>query len=501
MGYNYCIQYGVLSVGIVSLSIIRRNTSLTITTFCIVLWAIIESSYGILQTFGFGGADNHIFYISLGTFNNPGPYGALIAVGISVAAALVWRRHKRQEPVPGLLYYFSLATLMMGSIVLTSSRSRAAWVGLAVAVVVLLFREAGLPSWIRKHRLIAVGIIVTILLAGAGIFLMKKDSAIGRFHIWNIECRAISAHPWTGVGFDKVFKAYGDAQSAFFKAKTRPAAIVRVAGSPTHAYNEYLKFGMAWGIGGVLLAISVAVIAIWRLFRKSSPLAYGAIVYAIFAFASFPLSVVQLKVLGTVLLAAALVPEKAGHSWILWLVVGLICCACAVESIKAYPQEKARRRAERVWKSSPYLKQEVYDLSVSRLQPLYPRLKDNYKYLFDYGYSLHKSGDYEESNRVLQQGADISCDPIFHTIIAKNYIALQQFDEAEAELLKAHWLIPCRIYPLWILMRLYADLGKDADAINMGRIIKDMPVYKRNPNMAALYSEAMGLLNQLEMRR
>ena len=50
-------------------------------------------------------------------------------------------------------------------------------------------------------------------------------------------------------------------------------------------------------------------------------------------------------------------------------------------------------------------------------------------------------------------------------------------------------------------MQLYANLGREMDAIDIGRTIKNMPVYERNPNMAALYSEAMGLLNELEMRR
>lgn len=494
------LQYLVLCIAFF-LFVQLFDKHLTGISTLLLFWSVIEAVWGILQACGYGGVSHHMHYIIIGSFGNPGPYGALIAVGMTLAATIAWRQYHKFDPSRKALYYLSLATLLLGFVVLPASRSRAAWIGLTIAIIVLLFHEANLSIIIRRQRLAAVGFTVLLLFVGVGVFLMKKDSAIGRFHIWNMESRVIAEHPWTGVGLGKIYKAYGDEQSLFFQYAERPAAIVRVAGSPTHAYNEYLKYGMAWGIGGLFLAVSVAVFVIWRLFRKNSPLAYCAIVYAVFAFASFPLSVVQLKVLGTILLAAALEPEKAGHSWILWLVVGFLCCVCTVAGIKVYPQEKARRSAEKVWKSSPYLKQEVYDLSVSRLQSLYPRLKDNYKYLYDYGYSLHKTGEYEESNRILQQGADISCDPIFHTIIAKNYIALQQFDEAEAELLKAHWLIPCRIYPLWILMRLYADLGKEADAINMGRIIKDMPVYKRNPNMAALYSEAMGLLNQLEMRR
>lgn len=496
----FSVQYPILICLCLLSTRLNKKYALYVIEILILVWTVIESAWGILQVIGHGGTMNNQQYVTTGSFCNPGPYGALIAIGMSIAVASAWRQHNKQEPASKSIYYLSLATLLLGFVVLPASRSRASWGGLAVAVVVLLFREADLASWVRKHRLVSMGVVVFILLAGAGIFLMKKDSAIGRFHIWNIECRVISAHPWTGVGFNKVLKAYGDTQSAYFKEAKRPTSIVRVAGSPTHAYNEYLKLGMAWGIGGVLLAISVAMFAIWRLFRKNSPLAYGAIVYAVFAFASFPLSVVQLKVLGTVLLTAALVPEKANLYWVFWLVGGLLFCASIAASIRTYPQEKAKRNAERVWRSSPYLKQEDYVLSVIRLQPLYPKLKDNYKYLYDYGYSLHKVGDYEESNRILQLGADISCDPIFHTILAKNCVALGQFYEAEAELLKAHWLIPCRIYPLFILMRLYADSGRVMDAVDIGQTIKSMPVYERNLNMVFLYSEAMGLMNELEKK-
>ena len=474
---------------------------LTGISILLLFWTVVEAVLGVLQACGYGGVSHHLYYVIIGSFGDPGTYGALIAVGMAVAAAVAWRQYVKKNHYSSPFYCLSLATLALGLIVLPASRSRAAWVGLIVAVLVLLLCEADLPSWIRKHRLAAVGILASILLASAGAFFMKQDSAIGRFHIWNVECRAIAEHPWEGVGIKNIFKAYGDAQAAYFQETERPRSIIRVAGSPTYAYNEYLKFGMAWGIPGLILSFAVALFVILRLFKRHSPLAYGAIVYAVFAFASFPLSVAQLKVLGTVLLASALVPEKAGHSWIFWLVGGLLFCASIVACIILYPQEKARRDAERVWKRSPYLKQNEYDLSVYKLQPLYPRLKDSYKYLFDYGYSLHKIGEFEKSNHILHQGADISCDPIFHTIIAKNHIALGQYEEAETELINAHWLIPCRIYPLLLMMRLYADTGRTEDAIDVGRTIERMPVYERNPNMRRLQGEAMSLMSELQKER
>lgn len=464
----------------------------------LLLWSVVESVWGILQACGLGGVAHHRYYVITGSFGNPGPYGALIATGVVVAAAYVIRLRTQRDVSSRILYVLSIATLALGVIVLPASRSRAAWVGLAIALLVLFFREGKLWIWVRKHRGRAVAMAAAILLAGVGVFLMKKDSAIGRLHIWNMECRVVASHPWTGVGFDKIFKAYGDEQAAYFQEKARPEAIVRVAGSPTYAYNEYLKFAMAWGVGGLLLSIAVAVVVVWRLIRKNTVLAYAAIVYAVFAFASFPLSVVHLKLLGTVFVAAALAPEKRMSGGWRWAVCGALGCACAVACLFAYPQEKSRRAAEKTWKRSPYMQQEAYDLSVARLQPLYPHLKQNYKYLFDYGYSLHKTESFEESNEVLLQGAAYSCDPIFHIILAKNHIALGNEALAEKELLVAHHLIPSRIYPLLLLMQLYVDEGRMGDAGRVGRYIKRMPVYDRNPNMSALHREAMRLLDSLE---
>ena len=41
---------------------------------------------------------------------------------------------------------------------------------------------------------------------------------------------------------------------------------------------------------------------------------------------------------------------------------------------------------------------------------------------------FHKTGDYRRSNIVLQQGMQLSSDPMFHNIAAKNYEALGAYD-------------------------------------------------------------------------
>lgn len=437
------LPYAVLLTGLLLMAGLFRKNDWLERSVCIGLlgWTLLESVWTLVQTFRDGMGTYRYPFIVSGSFFSPAPFGALLAIGLVVAAASIIRLRKEKALLSRIQYGLSLATLLPAAIVLVSSRSRSAWVGLLVALLLLLLRETRFKEWIRRRRAVAVAAVVLVLVAGALMFRMKQDSAIGRFHLWHMECRAIAAHPWTGVGFSHVLKAYGDAQAAYFQEAERPEVFVRVADSPVHVFNEYLKFGMAWGIGGLLLSVAVAVWVVWRLFRKRSILAYGALVYALFAFASFPLSVVQLKWLGTLLLAVALVPERR-TSWLtaLW---GLAFCACLAMAVRAYPEERARRDAERIWRSSLLMELDA-DSASARLAPLYAYLKDNPRYLYQYGCLLHETGAYQESNRVLQLGAERSCDPAFHTRMAENYVALGDLEAAEKENRQAYWLAPGR---------------------------------------------------------
>lgn len=437
------LPYAVLLTGLLLMAGLFRKNDWLERSVCIGLlgWTLLESVWTLVQTFRDGLETYRYPFIVSGSFYSPAPFGALLAIGLVVAAASIIRLRKEKTLLSSIQYGLSLATLLPAAIVLVSSRSRSAWVGLLVALLCLLLRETRFKEWIRRRRAVAVAAVVLALVAGALMFRMKQDSAIGRFHLWHMECRAIAAHPWTGVGFSHVLKAYGDAQAAYFQEATRPEVFVRVADSPVYVFNEYLKFGMAWGIGGLLLSVAAAAWVVWRLFRKRSVLAYGALVYALFAFASFPLSVVQLKLLGTLLLAVALVPERrTGWLTALW---GLAFCACLAAAVRAYPEARARRDAERIWRSSLLMELDT-DSASARLAPLYAYLKDNPRYLYQYGCLLHETGAYQESNRVLQLGAERSCDPAFHTRMAENYVALGDLASAEKENRQAYWLAPGR---------------------------------------------------------
>jgi hypothetical protein len=51
----------------------------------------------------------------------------------------------------------------------------------------------------------------------------------------------------------------------------------------------------------------------------------------------------------------------------------------------------------------------------------------------------------------------ISCDPMLYNIIGKNYQAMKQYEKAETVLIKATQLVPSRLYPWYLLTKLYAE--------------------------------------------
>ena len=355
------------------------------------LLAIYECGVGLLQISGLY-SSTHAKFILTGSFDNPGPYGGLIAILLTVLGVFVMQNKSGGKWSIKALVILSSVSCALCIIVLPATMSRAAWFALGVTVLVFGLKELSLADWIRKHKAVATIATITMLIVMTGVFFMKKDSAIGRLHIWHMELKAIAEKPLTGHGKGSVLGVYGDTQAEYFAEKERPEIITKVAGCPEYAFNEYLKIGVEYGIPAMLGVILVLILLITILLKLQSPLAYGLITLCVFAFFSYPLEAIHIKT-----------------------------------------------DAENDWDSIRYLSSmELYEDATVELAPLYNDLKDNYRYMYDYGYALHKCKRYQESTDILNEGAAISSDPMFYNIVGKNYEAMGLYEEAEQAYLRAH---------------------------------------------------------------
>ncbi len=278
---------------------------------------------------------------------------------------------------------------------------------------------------------------------------------------------------------------------AFFIGCRSAAERNRIASCPEYAFNEYLRAGIEFGIPGLLLSVAVIVLGTLFLYRHGSALTWGLAAWGIFAFASYPLDVWQLRVLLACFLGSAagiwLNPGRLGKCLIVSSATILALCYAAWW----WPEHVARKMAEERWHDE----QRLADFGVSdgvsdSLALLYPQLRTEYRYLYDYGYALYKDGRYEESNKILQEGASISSDPMFYDIIGRNYEALGNYDSAERSWLHAHYMVPSRLYPYILLMEMEDQRKNYEKALYYAREILLMPVNERNMTMRKLHEKA-----------
>ena len=523
-----------------------------VVTLC--FWGIAESGYGLMQVLGWR-SSRHALYALTGHFQNPGPFGGFIACVMAVAGAWAWawvRDSSLSLRMTRVVNGIAWTALGMGLLVLPASMSRAGWLGLAVAMGVEWMRFAdrsrrmtggsrrmtggnrrmtggsrrmtreesgmteGEPTMAHSARTtglrsgirwVAGGALCLALLAGA--FLLKPDSALGRLHVWRMECWAIAERLWTGAGPGMGPWAYGEAQEAFFREhlETASPATVRVAGCPEYAYNEYLGLGVEYGLPALILSVLLVISAIVVLHRAGSPLAAGLTAWAVFAFASYPLAVLQLRILGAVFILGAIaagalqladrlggMSEAKFRRGSCLRLAGLLpgVCALLLAGWMGFAD-----RGRRMTETGRRMTEEG-----RRMTETGRRMTDQEEVrgVYAEGYALHQAGRYAESTKVLEEGARMSCDPMFEIIMGKNAEALGDAGTAATLYEKAHYMVPSRLYPLVRLMRLQIRQGRDEQALETARQIVAMPVNGRNAGMVRLHEQTQKSLDSLAAR-
>lgn len=458
-----------------------------IQTMAVTVAAVIllsESCLGLCQVAGWKPSNNALFPLT-GHFDNPGPYGGYIAILLAVCVS--WAVPRLHSVRAGLFsstaLWITLISTFMGSIVLIGSLSRSAWAGFAIAMASFMFRNG-----LRRKAVLLISIALLLCIP---VFLIKRESAIGRMHIWRIESRVTAKNPWTGVGRGHGLGAYGLEQAVFFKEKERSETVKKVAGSPEYAFNEYLGIGMEHGVPGLLASMLLTCSVIGLLIHNKSPFAYGAIVYAVFAFGSYPLSLWRFRVLGFALIVSAIVSlfYNTKTVYIASASAGAIVL-CLVWACFRYDSLK-QGNMELSWRNiSHFSGDTLYDDAIQEYESLYPELRLNYRFLYDYGHRLFEAGRYQDAITILKEGASLSSDPMFHNIIGRCLEQAGQYDEAEKEFILSHYMVPGRLYPLVLLKEMYERQGLYNESEAIVEEIRKIPINPKNDTMKKLLRRA-----------
>lgn len=431
----------------------------TYLSWSLIFLGAIEAVWGMRQLYGFA-ASGHSRYALTGSFFNPGPYAGYLAMILPVCLYHYMRVPDEWRYLCKSLKIERIVTAVAGILilcVLPSTMSRSAWVAAAISCAWVAYMHRDKRKWSilwrrykKRYVLWGAGIFLVLSLAAAGMFFLKPDSALGRLFMWKMTCRAIAAHPWgcpTGFAF-----AYGEAQSLYFASGNYAAWEERVAGSPEYAFNEYLEFALTYGVAMCILVLFVLFACLWMGVKLRRYGICGALIsLLVFSFSSYPLHLPAFIVTAICLLLACGIGDVIGKY--------LVLCVCLVVWLGGYAEKWTQERdACRDWVNARILyRSGAYKAANRAYEKLYPSLRKKGAFLFEYGHSLHKSGRYDESFEYLDQARLYSNDPMILNIMGKNCQTLHEYECAEAFFLISVSRLPGRIYPYYLLAKLYSE--------------------------------------------
>ena len=447
-----------LLAGCILSALIFKSKGDFISLDSVISWVLVvlggsEAILGLRQLYGFA-TSGHSMYALTGSFFNPGPYSGYLAMILPVCLYqwLVCGRRGGRVVAGGVM--------LLIFCVLPAGMSRSAWLAAGVSCLCVY---AWHMDWTDKFRLlwqqqrqrvvmVVVGGFCVLLLAGYLLFVLKPDSARGRLFMWKITCRAIAEKPLTGYGIHNFAAAYGNAQETYFAAGDYEPWEERVAGSPEYAFNEYLQAAVELGIPLAVCLLVVVVLCLYRGVRKGRYGICGAILsLMIFSFSSYPLQLpVFIVTFGGLLVACLSGADR-------WQWLGLAVSVGIIGGFRL-KNDLQVEQACREWMNARGLYSAgAYQSAEKEYGRLYPLLRDRASFLFEYGHGLHKQQQFSKSNRILKEALQRSCDPMILNVIGKNYQQMGDCLSAEDWFIRSTHRLPGRIYPYYLLAKLYAE--------------------------------------------
>jgi tetratricopeptide (TPR) repeat protein len=451
-----------------------------------VITGMVEAVWGLMQLYGFTSSQHNLFKIT-GSFFNPGPYSGWLAIVFPMALGFSLKgiiNHKRREvtqnspdvaPRPSLLVHVSsLLTVLCIILILPAAMSRASWLaalgGCAFIGIIYGIQNKKIIGYCKKYRkrvfiLLFIAFTLTIV-AFVGLFLLKKDSASGRAFTWKIALQTIQRNPM-GVGLDNFGGSYGNVQAEYFASDAGTEREEYVAEGVEYAFNEYLQICIEMGIIPFLIFLAFVVYVLVLGVRNKNILPAGSLVaLLIFASMSYPFNVLPFVIAFVFLSALCMVNNNAEKPkkkelYVMWtfLIVAPVTIALCI--YKIYPSYEAYKQ----WNKTKIIYNiNMHEAASEEYSKQYLYLQDEIKFLFEYTQSLSKSEQYEKSNEVLRRAMQISCDPMLYNIMGKNYQALKEYRLAEQNFTKAVNLVPNRLYPHYLLAKLYHETGQNNKA-------------------------------------
>lgn len=434
----------------------------TILAGGIVAIGCMLAIWGLLQLYGFQSSNHRLFAIT-GPFYNPGPYSGYLAMIFPISLGCLLQS-------TGKVRYLWIIAFSLILCILPAGMSRSAWLALTCSSIWVLAMHfewtAKVKHYLLAYRYTAIlcCVSVTIIIVCASVFLyqMKADSANGRLFIWKTTCKVIAANPIFGYGAGAFPHTYGEMQSAYFASGNYTEVEERVAGAPEYAFNEYLQLCVEGGLILLFLFLALVVSSVSKgIFNKEYSLCAGIISLLIFSLSSYPFQILSFLMMGVLLLAVCVsTSEKMIERHSGFQRIGTLLLLAFILVSNIFYINKLRNvdeLSERLYYIKVLQNQSLEKEASTGYGRLYDALKHNFYFLMKYAKSLFEQKRYDEAIIILERAKLVSCHPGIYNLQGQCYQAAGKFADAEKCYKVSTQLLPSRIYPYYLLAKLYAE--------------------------------------------
>lgn len=453
---------GVLGIiYILAICIPKRNT---VIPYLVILWGVLESGVAFLQKMHWLESNHHAFDVT-GTFGNPGPLGGLTAVSFTLTLAGIYKAINLKQHILVKITYAMTGLIIAAGLIL--SESRAAWLGVIVAVMWSMSQIHSFPHLIHKKKYVFLSVFIIIGIILCGLYSIRPQSADGRIFIWYNTVRMIADYPLWGTGTGGWLANYMYYQGDFFI--NHPDSIYQMlADDVIYPYNEYLLVIAEHGLAGWLFLFCLFYkICKNGTMAENKYLMPSLMVFLIFCFFSYPMHIFRLQVLFICILALWQRPCKGRFSLPSWI----ICIPLLLVSVLSFL---------------------LYRKSFSDGTSLYSYTCYNLELLEHYA-EIEK----ENSLKFWKQYSQVYPNSKLYLEMGERWEEKGVLAKAEECYLTSSYMVPQFLNPQYKLFKIYCVRKDTLSAIKIGNHILKQKYKKVGTKTLRIKAEVVESLNRL----
>lgn len=447
---------------------IIKNHLFVHTAVAIVASSFFLALYGISQYIGILSSVKN--FTIIGNFDNPAGYASALAFSTPFILYFTHFKTIKVRQVAWLIYI-----LVCTTVVLSASRTGI----LTIMIIGLLFFLKQYKKQISEitiwKKIISICLMITFI---AGLYFFKQDSANGRLLIWRCSLDMIQEKPFLGHGYGNFKAKYMLYQARYFKQNPE-SELGLLADNVKHPFNEFLRITVEFGLIGTFLLL-LFIIQLIRIYLKNNTsetfiLISAIIAIIVFSCFSYPFSYpftwfIIAFCTGGLLSIPYRNKNNLCRSQTIRISIALLSITlCSITIKDMYYNIK--------WNHIiPMYRSGNTQFVFSDYEKLYPVLKNDVYFLYNYAAKLNRISEFSESTVCITKCEKMLNDYDIQMLKADNYKNMNDYHLAEKCYLLASQMCPNRFIPLYELVNIYDSTGRSDKALKLAKIIVNKPV-------------------------